>query len=110
MPELHAIGQAGRIRARRSVCHLPLGDVETDQPRELVRPREQQILLAAAESHVDDDVRRLDSGGGEHFQTQLLLTQLVRVAPRPREAVVEVLAFLLKRLERRLKEIVLAGD
>ena len=38
------------------VTNLPFGDVEANQAAELVRVRQEEVLLSASEADVDDDV------------------------------------------------------
>jgi hypothetical protein len=72
--------------------------------------RQEEVLFAALETDVDDDVCLTDLGRLKDLEAELLLALLVGLLARDRVPIVQELAVLLEHFEGALEQIVLARD
>jgi len=59
------------------IANLSFGDVEANQAPELARRRQEEVLFAASEADVEEDVVSADVGRLKHLETEPLLERFV---------------------------------
>src|SRR5262245_11170115 len=72
--------------------------------------RQEEVLFAAPEADVDDDVCLTDLGRLKDLDAELLLALLVGLLARDRVPVVQELAVLLEHFQEALEQVVLARN